>query len=864
MEIEDEVQKIRNMQHSFFKEEPKGRESNRPFQREHYIQEKAELEKFILSVGVQDKSLLGYCNCTTRFGTTFIHGNLFILKSHIGFQTRVPINDVPTKEGVLELEVDSGVVSKWKEYFVVLDDQNLTYYNQLANQDICSRKACISLRSIQEATLDHITNNSEQFFFVKTRSTTYRFSAMSDEDALDWVKSINSKLVISSNRNCSFLIALEDIKSIQLINSSLCNSGIYIQTREKEFLFGDIPERKRMYSTIHSQWESIGSAITRLKGQQFKGKKHLGKQDANEISEYQLHTLQRNKYQPMINEFHFKFRLPDEEKLLYVFKCGWCRGFRTYNGRLYISENYLCFDAETVVKRITINFSDINTVTQTRKCLFWYAIEVYTSTGKHLFCNFLKSSEALSCIREVLDSYLVLIPQESDLSNIIIDRKSEISRGKFEITSCSHIGLKVLIFVVGSRGDVQPFIAFALRLVQCGYNILIATHEVHRGFVESYGLSFTAIFGDPKVLMRFMVEYKLFVYSLIKGEKSLVNQFFRNLFESQWQVCKRFRPQIILENPPSMAGIHISERMKVPLIECFTMPWSRTKDFAHPLIPPSSLFGKTYNYYSHVMVSYELWYTFRRIINHFRTRTLGLQRLSIWKGPNLQRDRKTVHLYCYSPSVLPKPEDWQDFLHVVGYWFLDTQSTWSPPVELLHWLSQGSKPIYIGFGSVTVSNPKKVLNIILKSLKKTNQRAVIATGWGLEMDMQCMCDISNDIYVTESIPHDWLFQRCQAVIHHGGSGTLAAGLVAGVPTLVVPFFADQFLWGNRVVELGVGLAPLQVNQLTVSKLSSAILTLVTDKGMQERAQLLSQKIKNENGLQNAVNIFNSYVAKWAH
>ncbi len=139
-------------------------------------------------------------------------------------------------------------------------------------------------------------------------------------------------------------------------------------------------------------------------------------------------------------------------------------------------------------------------------------------------------------------------------------------------------------------------------------------------------------------------------------------------------------------------------------------------------------------------------------------------------------------------------------MHVTGYWFLDPVDEWTPPADLLEFLQAGAPPIFIGFGSMSPRNPEAMTQVILQALARTQQRAIILSGWGgLHSG-----DLPDSVYMLDSIPFSWLFPRVAAVVHHGGAGTTSAGLRAGVPSIIVPFFADQPFWGQRVADLGVG------------------------------------------------------------
>ena len=164
-------------------------------------------------------------------------------------------------------------------------------------------------------------------------------------------------------------------------------------------------------------------------------------------------------------------------------------------------------------------------------------------------------------------------------------------------------------------------------------------------------------------------------------------------------------------------------------------------------------------------------------INRWRTQTLGLPR---YKGPGLftaLRQSDTPTLYGFSPTVLPKPDDWGAYVHVTGYWFLPPQE-WQPPDRLRIFLAAGPASVYIGFGSIADPNPARLMRTVLEAIQRAKVRAIVASGWGgLPTN-----DPPNNVLLIENAPHDWLFARVAAAVHHGSAGTVAASLRAEIPT----------------------------------------------------------------------------------
>jgi sterol 3beta-glucosyltransferase len=164
--------------------------------------------------------------------------------------------------------------------------------------------------------------------------------------------------------------------------------------------------------------------------------------------------------------------------------------------------------------------------------------------------------------------------------------------------------------------------------------------------------------------------------------------------------------------------------------------------------------------------------------------------------------------------------------------------------------------VYFGFGSIFGRDPKRTTQIVLEAVRRTGVRAILARGWGgLEHSDSVQ---SESVLLIEDAPHSWLFPQVSAVVHHGGCGTTAAGLLAGKPSIICPFFGDQPFWGRHVERLRVGPPPIPQKRLTVESLCHAIDTVMTDSTMRENAAALGHLLGNENGTSNAV----AFITQW--
>ncbi|KAL3647659.1 hypothetical protein CASFOL_008627 [Castilleja foliolosa] len=414
--------------------------------------------------------------------------------------------------------------------------------------------------------------------------------------------------------------------------------------------------------------------------------------------------------------------------------------------------------------------------------------------------------------------------------------------------------LQIVMLIVGTRGDVQPFVAIGKRLQDYGHRVRLATHSNFKEFVLTSGLEFYPLGGDPKVLIGFMVKNKGFLPSGPSEIPVQRNQMKEIIF-SLLPACKEpdidsgvpFTADAIIANPPAYGHTHVAEALKIPIHIFFTMPWTPTSEFAHPLSRVKQSAGYRLSYQ---IVDSLIWLGIRDMINDVRKKKLKLRPVTYLSGSQ-SSESDIPHGYIWSPHLVPKPKDWGPKVDVVGFCFLDLATNYEPPESLSNWLKSGPKPIYIGFGSLPVQEPEKMTQIIVEALEKTKQRGIINKGWG---GLGNLAEEKDFVYLLDNVPHDWLFLQCASVVHHGGAGTTAAGLKAACPTTIIPFFGDQPFWGERVHARGVGPAPISIVDFSLQKLIDAI-NFMLDPKVKERATELAKSMENEDGVTGAVKAF---------
>jgi len=407
----------------------------------------------------------------------------------------------------------------------------------------------------------------------------------------------------------------------------------------------------------------------------------------------------------------------------------------------------------------------------------------------------------------------------------------------------------ITLIASGSRGDVQPYVALGHGLRRAGHTVRVLAPQDFRELISAYGLEFYDAGGSTAQVaqsMQDLIEQGQILKVFARmGEAA---ERFANLAAAKGLEACQGSDRIVAGLGGLFAGSALSEKLGLPLIQAHLLPLTPTRDYPGVLAPPLPVrLPGWVNVLSHRLTRQMLWQMSRASDNKARAQVLGLPRAPLW-GPYAALDRAEPILYGYSPHVLPPAKDWPASIRVTGYWFLEPPEGWTPPQDLVQFLEAGPPPVYVGFGSMPSRRPEATATMVLEALAQTGQRGVLSAGWG---GLRA-ADLPANVFMVGSIPHDWLFPRMRAVVHHGGVGTTAAGLRSGVPSIVTPFFADQPFWAQRVWELGVGPRPIPRRRLTADRLAAAIQRVVADTAMQARAAALGARIRAEDGIGEAV------------
>lgn len=591
--------------------------------------------------------------------------------------------------------------------------------------------------------------------------------------------------------------------------------------------------------------------------------------------------------------FQQHFALPGTERLRAVFYC-WLHRVLPLYGKVYLSDRRFCFRSLLYGTRtkLVVPFRDIQNVGKEKGFRWGYPGMVLVIRGhEELFFDFSSAEfrddctvtvlRGLDVTRAALESVVLndeeqqeadeaaleneLLQDAKRNSRADLDDKAfvDVDREKlgsmpilFDDPNASVLDfrpkqpLRITCLTIGSRGDVQPYIALCKGLIAQGHQAKIATHAQFEKWVRKHGVDFAPVNGDPAELMRICVEHGMFTPSFVFETSTYARGWLEELLQTSWKACQD--SDILIESPSAMSGLHIAEALAIPYFRAFGMPWTKTRAYPHAFAVPTSKMGGQFNYMTYVIFENLFWTMTSKQINRWRRKTLRLPPTDLGK----MQVNKVPFLYNFSPSVVVPPLDFSDWIRITGYWWLDEAHEWTPDQELVSFIKQarddGTKLVYIGFGSIPVSDTKQLTQQIVDAVLKADVRCVFSKGWSDHFDSNASDapELPKEIFQIRAAPHDWLFKQVDAVVHHGGAGTTGASLRWGLPTVIKPFFGDQYFFATRVEDLGVG---INLRKITVNSLGRAIWRACHDERMRTAARALGEQIRHETGVDNAIN-----------
>ncbi len=383
----------------------------------------------------------------------------------------------------------------------------------------------------------------------------------------------------------------------------------------------------------------------------------------------------------------------------------------------------------------------------------------------------------------------------------------------------------------GTRGDVAPMAGLGSSLQSLGYEVAIAANPAYAALVVESGCEFKPLPGDLTELITQPAPGA-------KASSGSVLTFWRKLTDymdnaaTGTLAAAEAGADVILANSVAPYAYDIAEAMGIPALGAHLQPTEPSASYPPVIMNSARSLGAWGN----------------KIIGQRAAagpapydapsarlrKELGLGKQSRAAGERRRRKANATILHGISPSVLPRPADWRPGLVMAGYWWPAMKPDWQPPRDLLDFLADGTPPVFVGFGSSAHIDP----SFILEATRRAGVRAVVQGVEGA---------LGDDAIAVGSIPHEWLFPRMAAVVHHAGAGTTAAGFRAGVPAVGIPVYTDQPLWASRIASLGAGPRPIPYKMLTPERLGDAITEAVSTPSYAKRAAEVSAAIATEDG-----------------
>ncbi len=404
--------------------------------------------------------------------------------------------------------------------------------------------------------------------------------------------------------------------------------------------------------------------------------------------------------------------------------------------------------------------------------------------------------------------------------------------------------MKITILTVGSRGDVQPFLALAVGLKEAGHEVNFGANPEFKEFIGSRGIKFNLIRNNPMDILK--EKYKDTPY---KERRKIYYDFMKNWVADGIDAARN--SDLIIFTPVYHVGYHIAEKLKLPVIKASYVPYTPTKEFSNPFFRPLPKFLSKPSY---LISQFFEWQFIKNNINQLRKEVLGLEKIPVTGMMHKQHKEKMPVIYGFSESVIPRPKDWPEWIRITGYWFLKDLEDYSPQNDLQNFLNDGDAPLYFDIGSLGVYS-NSIITKTVTALSKTGYRIIANPG---KSGIESKIKNSNIFYVDGSVPHAWILPRVKAVISHGGPSSVASILKAGKPLAIIPIYGDHKFWARKVYRLKVGTPPLQLKNLNEKTITGTAGILMSDKELESNAKRLSEKIGAENGIGNAIDFIEKY------
>ena len=412
--------------------------------------------------------------------------------------------------------------------------------------------------------------------------------------------------------------------------------------------------------------------------------------------------------------------------------------------------------------------------------------------------------------------------------------------------------MKAVLFSLGSRGDIEPFLALGEILKEKKWEVVYVFPEQFRELIGNdtfYGFT------------------KEFIEVLLTGEQSKV------ITSRSGSIFKRLKTLFILAKKSIRINKEVTLKQKLIIDKELPDYVFYNQKCVYPIVwefknPNKGIFVHPFPCFLHKVDNYSiigfggggnygkilnrLSYSFQRlalsIAIYFTTKMYHKQLIGKTINPLRIKKRlvnKTKSFYTVSSSLFAQPKNWKSNANVVGYFERNITKSWKPNIDLEKFIRKYDKIVFITFGSISNTNPTKKTEAILNSLSKHKVPAIINTSWGglIKPDKY-----PEHIYFVSTIPYDWIFPKMYAIIHHGGSGTTHLALKYGCASLIIPHFIDQFYWNTRIHKLKVGKKGVSIKKLSKNNFEALLLDLLKNENYKKNAEQIAKQMQEENNI----------------
>ncbi|MFC2129164.1 glycosyltransferase [Bacteroidota bacterium] len=403
--------------------------------------------------------------------------------------------------------------------------------------------------------------------------------------------------------------------------------------------------------------------------------------------------------------------------------------------------------------------------------------------------------------------------------------------------------MKIILTSIGTQGDVEPFLAIGKMLQEKGHQVICAFSEKFRVLTESCDIEFASLGSKNddvfeseanRVVMGGSGFKKIFAFiKLMKLAQSQKTPQEKEI--KLYELVKQEKPDRILHHSKNVYPLLWEYKNRGKTI--FVSPFA----YFHYIEGHAFFYGKNYGRFFNKL-------TFKFSDFGVITAAMAAKKwLQIDEKITRQELKNTIHsrkfIYTLSPSLFPRPDNWESNIKVLGHQELKRETDWKPEKELTDFIDKHKKILFVTFGSMPNPEPKQKTKIILEILERNKIPAIINTASGGIVKPDKFN--SELIYFVSQISYDWIFPKMYAVIQHGGAGTTHLALKYGCATMIIPHFMDQFVWDEIISELGLGPKGIKISRISNKNLEPKVLELLSNKSFKERSERIGSQLGKE-------------------